>query len=62
MTGEQPYKMRLATYSVPLYKVLATAEQLARLQSERIASDRMNGVELRRKNCYQQRTACATVQ
>jgi CelD/BcsL family acetyltransferase involved in cellulose biosynthesis len=31
MTGEQPYKMRLATSSVPLYKVKATAEQLAAL-------------------------------
>lgn len=30
MTGEQPYKMRLATKSVPLYKVLATPEQLVR--------------------------------
>jgi CelD/BcsL family acetyltransferase involved in cellulose biosynthesis len=29
MTGEQPYKMRLATNSVALYKVRATAEQLA---------------------------------
>jgi CelD/BcsL family acetyltransferase involved in cellulose biosynthesis len=29
MTGEQPYKMRLATNSVPLYKVRATAEELA---------------------------------
>jgi CelD/BcsL family acetyltransferase involved in cellulose biosynthesis len=29
MTGEQPYKMRLATSSVPLYKVRATAEELA---------------------------------
>jgi len=29
MTGEQPYKMRLATSSVPLYRVRATAEQLA---------------------------------
>jgi len=29
MTGEQPYKMRLATNSVPLYRVRATAEQLA---------------------------------
>jgi CelD/BcsL family acetyltransferase involved in cellulose biosynthesis len=28
MTGEQPYKMRLATNSVPLYKVKATREQL----------------------------------
>jgi CelD/BcsL family acetyltransferase involved in cellulose biosynthesis len=29
MTGEQPYKLRLATNSVPLYQVRATAEQLA---------------------------------
>ena len=28
-TGMQPYKMRLATNSVPLYRVRATAEQLA---------------------------------
>jgi CelD/BcsL family acetyltransferase involved in cellulose biosynthesis len=28
MTGEQPYKMRLATGSVPLYRVRATAGQL----------------------------------
>jgi len=29
MTGEQPYKLRLATGSVPLYRVLATPEQMA---------------------------------
>jgi hypothetical protein len=29
MTGEQPYKMRLATNSVQLYRVRATAEELA---------------------------------
>lgn len=29
LTGEQPYKLRLATDSVPLYRLLATAEQLA---------------------------------
>jgi CelD/BcsL family acetyltransferase involved in cellulose biosynthesis len=29
MTGEQPYKMRLATNSVALYKVRASAEELA---------------------------------
>jgi hypothetical protein len=29
MTGEQPYKMRLATNSVALFRVRATAEQLA---------------------------------
>ena len=31
MTGEQPYKLRLATSSVPLYRVRASAEQLSRL-------------------------------
>jgi len=31
MTGEQPYKMRLATSSVPLYRVIATPQQLAAL-------------------------------
>jgi len=35
MTGEQPYKMRLATNSVPLYRVRATAEQLAEIGSAR---------------------------
>jgi len=29
MTGEQPYKMRLATNSVPLFRVRATAQELA---------------------------------
>ena len=29
MTGEQPYKLRFATGSEPLYKVEATAQQLA---------------------------------
>ena len=29
MTGEQPYKMRLATHSVPLWRVRATSEELA---------------------------------
>jgi len=29
MTGEQPYKMRLATNTVPLYRVRAAAEQMA---------------------------------
>jgi CelD/BcsL family acetyltransferase involved in cellulose biosynthesis len=29
MTGEQAYKMRLATGSVPLYRLCASAEQLA---------------------------------
>jgi len=36
MTGEQPYKMRLATNSVPLYKVRATSEQLARMGAKRL--------------------------
>jgi CelD/BcsL family acetyltransferase involved in cellulose biosynthesis len=35
MTGEQPYKMRLATNSVALYKVRATAEQLAGMGERR---------------------------
>jgi len=30
MTGEQPYKMRLATNSVRLYRVLATSKELAK--------------------------------
>jgi CelD/BcsL family acetyltransferase involved in cellulose biosynthesis len=30
MTGEQPYKLRLATASVPLYRLCATAEELRR--------------------------------
>ena len=29
MTGEQPYKMRLATNSAPLYRIRATVEELA---------------------------------
>ena len=35
MTGEQPYKNRLATSSVPLYRVRASAEQLDRLGETR---------------------------
>jgi CelD/BcsL family acetyltransferase involved in cellulose biosynthesis len=31
MTGEQPYKMRLATASIPLHRLQATPEQLAAL-------------------------------
>lgn len=38
MTGEQPYKMRLMTNSVPLYRVRATSEELA----ESIASKGMS--------------------
>jgi CelD/BcsL family acetyltransferase involved in cellulose biosynthesis len=37
MTGEQPYKLRLATGSMPLYRVQATAEQLALCSQERPA-------------------------
>jgi CelD/BcsL family acetyltransferase involved in cellulose biosynthesis len=33
MTGEQPYKLRLATRSVPLYRLSATPRQLAELPS-----------------------------
>jgi CelD/BcsL family acetyltransferase involved in cellulose biosynthesis len=33
MTGEQPYKMRLATSSVRLYRVGATAEEMADIRS-----------------------------
>lgn len=35
MTGEQPYKLRLATGSMPLYRAQATAEQLAVFLQER---------------------------
>jgi CelD/BcsL family acetyltransferase involved in cellulose biosynthesis len=35
MTGEQPYKLRLATNSVPLYRVRATSEQLAAVRRVR---------------------------
>lgn len=35
MTGEQPYKMRLATSSVALYRVRATADQLAAMGREK---------------------------
>lgn len=35
MTGEQAYKMRLATNSVPLYQVRATAEQLTAIGKAR---------------------------
>lgn len=35
MTGEQPYKIRLATNSMPLYRVRATAERLARIGERR---------------------------
>jgi CelD/BcsL family acetyltransferase involved in cellulose biosynthesis len=34
MTGEQPYKLRLATRSEPLYRVQATAKHLAGLRHE----------------------------
>jgi CelD/BcsL family acetyltransferase involved in cellulose biosynthesis len=35
MTGEQPYKMRLATSSVALFRVRATSEQLAAMGREK---------------------------
>ncbi|HEY1525716.1 MAG TPA: GNAT family N-acetyltransferase [Candidatus Angelobacter sp.] len=35
MTGEQPYKMRLATSSVALYRVRATAAALAKIEERR---------------------------
>lgn len=35
MTGEQPYKMRLTTNSVALYKVRATSEELAGMRKAR---------------------------
>ncbi|HET9839144.1 MAG TPA: GNAT family N-acetyltransferase [Candidatus Angelobacter sp.] len=37
MTGEQPYKLRLATASMPLYRVHVTAEQLAAFAQEPVA-------------------------
>jgi CelD/BcsL family acetyltransferase involved in cellulose biosynthesis len=36
MTGEQPYKMRLATNSVKLYRVRATSEELAAMGREKL--------------------------
>ncbi len=47
MTGEQPYKMRLATNSVPLYNVRATAEELAALEKRescRLRHERESGL------------------
>jgi len=38
MTGEQPYKLRLATGAMPLYRLKATSEQLAAL-SESVAPE-----------------------
>jgi CelD/BcsL family acetyltransferase involved in cellulose biosynthesis len=35
MTGEQPYKMRLATNLVPLYRALATSDELAAIGKTR---------------------------
>jgi len=35
MTGEQPYKLRLSTASVPLYRLRATSQQLAALDDLR---------------------------
>lgn len=34
MTGEQPYKLRLATGAVPLYRLQATSEQLAAFRQD----------------------------
>jgi len=36
MTGEQPYKLRLATDSVPLYRMKATSEQLAAITDRHV--------------------------
>ena len=36
MTGEQPYKQRLATSAVPLYRVQASAETLAAVGRARV--------------------------
>ncbi len=41
MTGEQPYKMRLATGTVPLFRVHAAAEQLAHFGKSTIAELRV---------------------
>ncbi|HET7872259.1 MAG TPA: GNAT family N-acetyltransferase, partial [Terriglobales bacterium] len=35
MTGEQPYKLRLATDSLPLYQLKATSEQLSAVWADR---------------------------
>ena len=43
MTGEQPYKLRLATYSVPLLKLHATHEQLASLSRPHLQELRPTG-------------------
>jgi CelD/BcsL family acetyltransferase involved in cellulose biosynthesis len=43
MTGEQPYKMRLATSSMPLYKVRASTELLGALAVESVAELRAAG-------------------
>ena len=36
MTGEQPYKMRLATNSVQLYRARARAEELAAVDKTKL--------------------------
>jgi CelD/BcsL family acetyltransferase involved in cellulose biosynthesis len=43
MTGEQPYKMRLATASIPLYRLQATPEQLAAIADVTAAALRRAG-------------------
>ena len=50
MTGEQPYKMRLATNSVPLYRVSASAERLAEIGAGVDVSATTPSVSLREKN------------
>jgi CelD/BcsL family acetyltransferase involved in cellulose biosynthesis len=43
MTGEQPYKLRLATNSMPLYRLRATPKQLAALSEELMPELRLAG-------------------
>jgi hypothetical protein len=40
MTGEQPYKMRIATAVAPLYRVDASPEQLLRATQPGVASNK----------------------
>ena len=65
MTGEQPYKMRLATSSVPLYRVHATPEQLAALDRTQELEDgwvkllnRWSGYSAPRKGRKNSRISC----
>jgi hypothetical protein len=43
MTGEQPYKLRLATGAMPLYRLQATPAQLAALSEDANVELRMVG-------------------